>query len=249
MPQKIESEINFFSRERREPIYDPKVAANVVTLAHLSKDAVILDAGCGEGYWADCFARKGYRTIGIDISKIAIEKAKKKALPKQIFQVGNLLVKRQLNQEKFDAVIFGGILHHFPSETDLKLILANTVTCLKPFGKIVLIEPNGSNFIVSLSRVLGRFFARLYPLKIASDNETIYSIKQYKNLLTENNLEILHLESCAHSITGKIRRGDGFLGLLIHTRDMMFKILWKILPEPYRGNEVIIIARLITLPK
>ncbi len=37
----------------------------------------VLDAGCGEGYYSNCIAREGYPTMGVDLSKFAVDAAAK----------------------------------------------------------------------------------------------------------------------------------------------------------------------------
>ena len=43
-------------------------------------DALVIDAGCGEGYYSDRIAAEGYATIGADLSKFAVDAAAKRAL-------------------------------------------------------------------------------------------------------------------------------------------------------------------------
>ena len=44
------------------------------------KDALVLDAGCGEGYYSDRMAAEGYATVGVDLSKFAVDAAAKRAV-------------------------------------------------------------------------------------------------------------------------------------------------------------------------
>ena len=43
------------------------------------KGALVLDAGCGEGYYSDRIADAGYATVGADLSKFAVDAAAKAA--------------------------------------------------------------------------------------------------------------------------------------------------------------------------
>ncbi len=48
--------------------------------AHLgTAGALVLDAGCGEGYYSDRIASVGYATVGADLSKFAVDAAAKRA--------------------------------------------------------------------------------------------------------------------------------------------------------------------------
>ena len=44
-----------------------------------AKDGVIIDAGCGEGYYSDRIAKDGFSVIGADLSKFAVDAASKRA--------------------------------------------------------------------------------------------------------------------------------------------------------------------------
>ena len=43
------------------------------------RETVVLDAGCGEGYYTTAIAQKGFSTVGFDISKFAADAAAKRA--------------------------------------------------------------------------------------------------------------------------------------------------------------------------
>ncbi len=45
---------------------------------HKSTDDILLDAGCGEGYYTGYLCKKGFSTIGVDISKFAVDSAAKR---------------------------------------------------------------------------------------------------------------------------------------------------------------------------
>ena len=61
---------------------------------YLPKDATVIDAGCGEGYYTSMIAESGYSVSGVDISKFAVEAAAKKAVASGIengfFCVGSI---------------------------------------------------------------------------------------------------------------------------------------------------------------
>lgn len=47
--------------------------------AHVPEGGVILDAGCGEGYYTQLIAGSGYDVLGVDLSKFAVDAAAKGA--------------------------------------------------------------------------------------------------------------------------------------------------------------------------
>jgi len=244
MPQNVQNELQFFSKSSREPIYDRRLAERVIFLADLKPNSLILDAGCGEGYWGRAFANSGHQVVGIDLSSKVISRAAEKAVPGQSFLVGNLLEKLPFANKHFDCIICGCILHHFPDKEDINTAFHNFYDCLKNGGKIILVEPNGSNPIVCLSRQIGRFLVRYYSKDIASENETMHSVKTYLGLLEKNKLKVLTVESYHHDMSGKMKNNkNNLINFMSMIRRLLYNIIWATFPEPYRGNEVIIIAR------
>jgi 23S rRNA (guanine745-N1)-methyltransferase len=54
------------------------IARNVAEFCD-SKEGIIIDAGCGEGYYSDRIAADGFSVIGADLSKFAVDAASKRA--------------------------------------------------------------------------------------------------------------------------------------------------------------------------
>jgi len=240
MPQNIQNELQFFSKLSREPIYDRHLAERVIFLVGLKPNSLVLDAGCGGGYWGRAFAKSGHQVVGIDLSSEVISRASEKAVPGQSFLVGNLLEKLPFANKHFDCIICGGILHHFPDKEDVNVVVHNLYNCLKHEGKIILVEPNGSNPVVCLSRQIGCFLVKLYP-DISTENETMHTVKTYINILKKNDFEIQVVKSCRH-VVGRIKKVHNLLDLLLFLRLFLLSFVWKHFPQSYRGNEVIIIA-------
>lgn len=241
MPQRIKSELQFFSEKSREPFYSKVITDKVIRLIELQPGALVLDAGCGEGHWGRNFAKHGYRTVGVDLSKRVIDRAKRKAIKNQSFLVGNLSKKLPLTPRSFDTIFFGGVLHHFPEREDLDRVIKNVSILLKKGGKLALIEPNGSNPVVGFSRKIGRFLVRFYP-DVATENETMHTAKTYINILKKNDFEIQVVKSCRH-IVGRIKRIHNLFDLLLFLRLCLLDFVWKFFPQPCKGNEIIIIAK------
>lgn len=72
--------------------YD-KIANKTIELLqkNIKKNATVLDAGCGEGYYSLKIAEQGFFVLGVDISKMAVEAASKRA-------------RREKNEKLFFAV-------------------------------------------------------------------------------------------------------------------------------------------------
>lgn len=75
--QAVRARSQFLNLEHYRPVAD-----GICTLLrkHVSEQNVlVLDAGCGEGYYSTHIANEGYATVGIDLSKHAVDAASKRA--------------------------------------------------------------------------------------------------------------------------------------------------------------------------
>ena len=72
----IRARTAFLEKECYLPIADAVCEA---LHAHVGEQATVLDAGCGEGYYAAKMAERGYAVLGLDLSKRGVMHAAKKA--------------------------------------------------------------------------------------------------------------------------------------------------------------------------
>jgi 23S rRNA (guanine745-N1)-methyltransferase len=72
----IRARTAFLEKECYQPIADAVCAA---LHTHVGEQATVLDAGCGEGYYAAKMAERGYAVLGLDLSKRGVMHAAKKA--------------------------------------------------------------------------------------------------------------------------------------------------------------------------
>ena len=122
-------------------------------LEHNAKNSEILDYGCGIGSFIEKVIKYNpKKIIGIDISEVSINKAKKKAEELKInvnYKVDNC-EKTSFDNNSFDIVYGTGILHHLQIERCLDEIYR----ILKSNGNLIFIEPLGTNPIINLYRKL-----------------------------------------------------------------------------------------------
>ena len=118
-----------------------------------TRNSDILDYGCGIGSFTEKIIKYNpKKIIGIDISEISINKAKKKAEKLKInvdYRVDNC-EKTSFDNNSFDIVYGTGILHHLQTEKCLDEIYR----ILKSNGNLIFIEPLGTNPIINLYRKL-----------------------------------------------------------------------------------------------
>jgi SAM-dependent methyltransferase len=97
----------------------------------------LLDSGCGTGEHTILAARLGARALGIDISTLAVETARRKATERGVharFQVFDALRLDTLG-EVFDTVIDSGLFHVF-DETARDRYVAAVHAVLRPGGHL-----------------------------------------------------------------------------------------------------------------
>ena len=97
----------------------------------------VLDLACGTGSLADYW--RGLYT-GIDISDIAIYKAREIRRKTALFMVADLLENNFVSSQKFSTVVMSEFLEHIDND---ETIFENIKTILAPNGKIICSVPNG----------------------------------------------------------------------------------------------------------
>lgn len=112
------------------------------------KEDPVLDIGCGTGEHVLLLVARGFDAVGIDLSRTAIEKAKRKAAKRRLkatFRVGNALKLVDLKRT-FPTVIDSGMFHTLGD--DERVVFADQLRrVLRPRGTYFLMcfsekEPN-----------------------------------------------------------------------------------------------------------
>lgn len=97
----------------------------------------LLDVGCGTGEHTILAAGRGARALGVDVSRLAIETARRKAAERGVdvrFRVLDALSLPQLG-ESFDTVIDSGLFHVF-DDADRVRYVAALHEVLRPEGHL-----------------------------------------------------------------------------------------------------------------
>ena len=165
-----------------------------------SKGAKVIEYGCGTGSYAFKLAQNGAELVtGIDISPVAIEKARAIAIDKGVALKTSFEVMNAENLEfapdSYNLICGSGILHHL----DLNLAMDSIVKVLQPNGKAIFVEPLGHNFLINLYR-------RLTPSIRSEDEHPLLDkdLAFFKQHFHQVNIRYFYLTSLGASfIAGK----------------------------------------------
>lgn len=138
----IRARTAFLEKEHYKPIADAVCGALQV---YAGDKAVVLDAGCGEGYYASKMAKNGYAVLGLDLSKRGVTHAAKLAKRERLdafFCVAGIF-DLPLADGSVDAVV--SLFAPVAEEEFLRV--------LKPGGVLILVGA-GEEHLFSLKRVL-----------------------------------------------------------------------------------------------
>lgn len=126
----------------------------IVDMAKISEDDSVLDLGCGEGYCLTVIP-KAKKIVGIDISRVALERAKELIAERNIDATLKFGDAQDLRLEGgFDKILCSEVLEHVP---DPERVMKNIYSLLNPNGLIVVSVPDELRIrrMMSLIKKLG----------------------------------------------------------------------------------------------
>jgi SAM-dependent methyltransferase len=153
-PQDKGKEIAFFDAHAANDEYDvftPQANARLieafVRLSGLPHGARVADLGCGSGVFTELLRRRGYMSVGVDISPklVALGRSKYPGLELIEGDAENL----PFENESLDGALLSGLVHHFP---DPRRLATEVGRVLKPGGRFVAFDPNRMNPFMWLYR-------------------------------------------------------------------------------------------------
>jgi 2-polyprenyl-3-methyl-5-hydroxy-6-metoxy-1,4-benzoquinol methylase len=160
-----------FVPELADVIIRPRVQTLLRLLeAHRHDIKSLVDIGCGNGWLCHATAKRGIRSIGIDLSPKKIATAQRMAQEQGIahmceFVAGDVMTWQPA--EKVDLLTSHGSLHHFP---EFKRALDHIVQHhLRPGGYMLFVEPNHEGMAPEVAQFLlhcakNRFLKRFFDL-------------------------------------------------------------------------------------
>jgi len=147
-------EIAFFDAHAQHDDYDvftPQASEILIgafiRLSGLPGGARVADLGCGSGVFTELLRRRGYQSVGLDISPklIALGRQKYPGLELIEGDAENL----PFESASLDGVLLSGLIHHFP---DPRRLVGEVNRVLKNGGRFVAFDPNRLNPFMWLYR-------------------------------------------------------------------------------------------------
>ena len=144
----------------------------------------ILDVGCATGYLGAVLKKFGCEVYGVEISKEAIEEARK-VLDEVIW--GNIeTINLPWEKESFDIIILSDILEHLFHPKKVLLKLKNY---LKPEGYFLIVLPNVAHYSIRLMLLRGKWEYKDYGI-LDYGHLRFFTKDSAKNMIKECGLYI-----------------------------------------------------------
>lgn len=182
-------EIAFFDAHAEADDYDVftpeannKLIDAFVRLSGLLPGAHVVDLGCGSGVFTELLRRRGYSSVGVDISPklVALGRTRYPGLELLEGDAENL----PFPSDSLDGVLLSGLVHHFP---DPQRLAAEVRRILKPGGRFVAFDPNRMNPFMYLYRDRSSPF---YSSVGVTENERPIRARQVVGVFSEQGFEV-----------------------------------------------------------
>lgn len=151
----VRSRSDFLNTEAYAPVLD---GIKALAEKHLQHNALIVDAGCGEGYYSCGLAKMGNTVFGFDLSKEAVLSASKRAAREEIASAGfgvASVFELPVRDESVDCVV--NIFAPCAEEEYLRM--------LRP-GGVLMVAYAGSDHLMGMKRAI---YDRVYENEERSD--------------------------------------------------------------------------------
>jgi ubiquinone/menaquinone biosynthesis C-methylase UbiE len=185
----------------------------MLSLLKVQPGQSLADIGCGLGYTLDMAAERGLNAVGIDISVVALQQAKKE----NRYPTNVLLGEAEhlpFPKFAFDYVMILGSLEHF---LDLPSAVREAARILKPEGRAAILVPN-SHHIRSVYNV----YKHGEVVSDAQDFERVATRKEWERLFYTNGLNILSVHKYDIGMARAQKKGSE---LFWYFYNIMFRLL------------------------
>lgn len=123
-----------YSKTHEKPDKKYSMLPTMLKLLNLDKNKIVIDVGCGDGFFTKPIAELSKKVYGIDNSKKQIKKAKKNSLPNINYSLTNMF---NFNYPSCDRISCPFILNLVKTKKDLVSLFKKFYSSLSIGGKII----------------------------------------------------------------------------------------------------------------
>ena len=125
-------------REEKSPADTRAEVDFLLRRLHLPRGARILDVPCGYGRHAAALARRGFRVVGVDLSRAMIAEGRRRFTEGPRLRLQRADMRRLAYREEFDAVVnlYTSFGYFTPAEN--QAVLRRMARALKPGGRLLI---------------------------------------------------------------------------------------------------------------
>ena len=143
-------------------------------------DPSMFEVGCATGFFLDLAKKKGWQSMGIDISAYAVQKSREKGLEASVGVLEN-----HVTEKKFDVLVMQDVIEHVKNPV---LDIKKCWNLLVENGLLVLTTPDAGSL---WARIWGRHWHAFVP----PQHLFYFSVKNLSSVLEKNGFKV---EYCAH---------------------------------------------------
>ena len=178
-------EKDFYETHFNEDSFDQQTYDFIRRISGKTKSTIV-ELGCGSGSWTKELVKNGNFVVGVDFSSSSVRELKKKLENSNIEVVIADLEYLPFKNNFADQFFFGWVLHH---ATDISRTLKEAKRCLRNNGNVVMIEPNGTNFLRVFTHEVGVLLNIVLEKRLTSYEEKPLNIHKVCKILKEVGLK------------------------------------------------------------
>lgn len=193
-------------------------AKRILDLLQVQPGQRLLDIACGLGYLADMAGARGLQAIGIDISRVALEKAKSDCQHVGLLVLGDA-ERLPWPDRTFDYAVNLGSLEHF---VDPAAAVREMRRVLKPGGRAAVLLPNSHHL-----RAIYNVYKYGEILPDLQDFERFATRVEWERLLADNGLRVLSVDKYDTGMSRAYKEGRQLFWYLYN---IFFRLFGKYIP-------------------
>jgi ubiquinone/menaquinone biosynthesis C-methylase UbiE len=236
LPPTLKSrEKQYFESCRHEvDAYDEEASHFIMNVCR--KSNLIIEMGCGSGAWTRHLAKEANHVIGVDISPSLVKKTHNSL---KYSNCGVIVCDAEFlpfKDKVADRCFFGFSLHHFPN---LLQSIKEAARCLQDNGYMVMIEPNGLNFVRVWENQIAALLKIVNKAGLTSPSERSPNTNEIRRILCKLGFQC-HVFPCYATLRKARSNNPQTLLTRIHT--LTLEIACSIFPNVFGAPDFILLA-------